>query len=663
MRKGQLTIFIILGLILIITIGMVLYFVTTEAAKPWRTAPSVPSDVRPVFDMVNDCAKNALKQGLIIQGLQGGYIEIPAFVLSNPDSYINADSLGVVKVPFWYYETENRIPSYGLMQTQLARYIKQEIQTCVNFQALAPSQMVQILEEPDVLVTYAEEEVVAEIKWPLNINTQQRTVMHSEYFALQESRYREMYDTAVQILAEENKQKWLEKLTIDMMSGDDKIPLGGMEAGCTQKKWNLETVQERMKKILFYTIPMIRIKNTPQPAPLAAQRVYDELKSKGEDITEDLIKGKISSVEIEGDIPADVYEINKMTFDPKLSSTDLKVKFVYDPSQLLMSALPHDGKWLKSEVAKGSKNLIPFFCMNQWHFTYDIIYPLKVIVKDDKAFDNQGFVFQFGTPVIISDNAPERVNFGMRQFEPMYIGSGFCEEQGEREIKIKVLGFEPYSPVGIPLEEVNITLECMSIDCEMGETQVQSNGDIELRTNVPQGCGNPRVLATKKGYLDSAQWLTQDTLDIYLKKLQALKPEFVIHPYQSNMRQWQTDQNRFKLKDKERIMLSLKLKGTDYEQYKIFPEDETLDFVLDDARYELEMYLVAGDMIIGGYQKENYGVSYHDLLGKDKIQLNLVEYRPNPSREQDLQNLLAFLDKGYYDATTKYQTALLPIIK
>ena len=124
-------------------------------------------------------------------------------------------------------------------------------------------------------------------------------------------------------------------------------------------------------------------------------------------------------------IPGDAYEINKMTFDVNIPRTDIRVKFVYDPSRLLLNALPHDGRWLKSKVVRGSKQLIPFFCMNQWHFSYDIIYPVKVVLKDETAFDGEGYVFQYATPVVISDNAPERVNFGIRPFEPMYIGTEF----------------------------------------------------------------------------------------------------------------------------------------------------------------------------------------------------------------------------------------------
>jgi len=661
MRKGQLTIFIILGLILLITIGIVLYFVITAAEKPWREASKVPEDIRPVYDMVNDCTKIALKQGLIIQGLQAGYIDVPAFVISNPDSYLAADPLGVIKIPYWYHDGENRIPSTPLMQLQLARYVKEQVKECVNLKAFEPQLSVQELGEPNVLITFAEEETVAEVKWPLKITTPQRTIVQTDYFATQEVRYKEIYELAAKVLDEENKQEWLEKLTIDLMSADEKIPMGGMEAGCKQKRWNIETIQDRLKDILFYIMPMIRIQNTPQLNPIAKMSVYEDLKDWAEEEKEKLIEGETTTITQPEYIPADTYEVNKMTFDVKIPKTNLKATFVYDKSKLLLNVLPHDGRWLKSKVVRGSKQLIPFFCMNQWHFSYDIIYPVKVVLKDEEAFNNEGYVFQFAFPVVISDNSPERVDFGIRQFEPMYIGTEFCEQPGEREIEVKVLGFEPGLPMAVELEDADITIECMSIDCDLGKTQIQSDGEIKLRANLPQGCGNPRVTAKKEGYLDTSSWLTGDKTELVMKGLQKLRPEFVIHPYHKDLNEWQTDQNRFTLADNEKIMLSLKTKKDNFEQYKMFPSNETIELVLDDADYELEIYLLKNDMIIGGYKDLNLTYSYNDILSKDRIQFNVIEYRPNPTNEEELVEMLDWLDKGKY-VEEKYQKVLRPIL-
>ncbi len=662
MKRGQVTLFIILGLILIITIGTVIYFVGIEAQKPWRAAPKVPIDARPVYDMIHDCTKDALKQGLILQGLQGGYVDIPSFILNNPDSYLSADPMDVIKIPYWYYETENRIPSYPLMQIQLGKYVKEQIMQCVDFKGFEPKQRVQALEkEPDVLITFADQEVVAEVKWPLKILTYERESVFSEYFAVQELKYKEMYEKAVKILEQENKQEWLEKMTIDFMSADQKIPLGGMESSCKQSKWAISDIEKRFKEALFYLIPMIRIENTPQLKPLASERVYAKLKKEGQELRDELIEGK-TEVDFPTDIPADTYEINKMTFDPDLSETDLKIGFVYDPSKLLLNILPRDGKWLKSTVAKGSKEFISFFCMNQWHFTYDVIYPVKVVLKDEEAFDNEGYVFEYVFPVLINDNAPERVDFGIRKFEPMYIGTGFCEDLGEEEVTVKVLGFEPYTPMALEQENVNITLSCMNIDCDIGTTTPQPDGEIKLITKIPQGCGNPKVIAKKQGYLETEQWLTDSGAELVMKKLYALKPEFVIHPYQSVLNQWQTSQNRFRLNEKEKITIMLKDKNSNFEQNKIYPSDDDIELVLDDTVYELEIYFTIGDALVGGYKNKNFAVNFDDLLGKEKIQFNIIEYRPNPITGDELAKMMAFLDKGEYAGQESYQTALKPLL-
>ena len=662
MRKGQITMFLILGLVLLITVAVVVYFVSTEAQKPWKETPQIPEDIRPVGDMINDCSKQALKQGLIIQGLQGGYMDIPGFVTNNPDSFLRADPLGVVIIPYWYYNTENRIPSYNLMKIQLGNYIEEEIKQCVNFKSFEPKFIIEELDKPTVLVTYAEKEVVAEVKWPLRIKTPERTIQFNNYFALQNTRFRQMYELGIKILEEENKQEWLEKLTIDFMTADPSIPFGGMEINCKQKKWDIGKIKEQLNQILFYNIPLIRIKNTPQLKPIADMSVYKNLKKQGEKIREDLIAGKINKVEIDEEIPEDIYEVNKMTFDINIPRTNLKAGFVFGNQNVLLSALPHDGKWLKSRNAKGSKNLIPFFCINQWHFTYDVIYPIKVQIKDEEAFDGEGFIFQYGFPVIINDNSPERINFGARQFEPIYTGAGFCEETEDKETEIKVYGFEPYNPVAIELNRAKISIQCVNIECDLGQTEIQENGEILLKTRLPMGCGNPLVIAKREGYLETRDWLTGDKVELQMKGLQELKPEFLIHPYQSIIQQWQTEQNRFKLENNEKITFSLKLKDDDFEQYLIFPTNETISLVENDEKYELEMYLLKNDQIIGGYKNKDLIFKYEDIIGKEKIQFNIAEYRPNPATEEKLGEMLQFFDNGIY-INESYKERLKPVLK
>ncbi len=662
MRKGQITIFIILGLVLLITLAVVIYFVNTEAQKPWKETPKIPEDIRPVADMINDCTKQSLKRGLITQGLQGGYIDIPGFVTNNPDSYMTADPLGVILIPYWYYNTENRIPSYNLMKIQLGNYIEEEIQQCVNFKSFEPKYMIEKLDKPKVLITYAEEEVVAEVKWLLRITTPEKTTQFSDYYALQNVKFKQMYELGIKILEEENKQEWLEQLTIDFMTADPSIPFGGMEITCKQKKWDIDKIKEKLNDILFYNIPLIRIKNTPQLKPIADRSVYENLKEKGEEIREDLIAGKINSVELDEEIPEDIYEINKMTFNINIPLTNIKAGFVYGNQNLLLSTLPHDGKWLKSRNAKGSKNLIPFFCMNQWHFTYDVIYPINVQIKDEEAFEGEGFVFQYGLPVIINDNSPERINFGVRQFEPIYTGAGFCEETEDTETQIKVYGSEPYNPVAIELNKANISIQCVNIECNLGQTEIQENGEILLKTRLPIGCGNPLVIAKKDGYLETKDWLTDDKIELQMKSLQELKPEFVIQPFHNLLDQWQTEQNRFNLDKNEKITLSLRLKDSDFEQYLIFPTNETISIVEADEEYELEIYLLKNDQIIGGYKNENLIINYEGVIGKEKIQFNIIEYRPNPSSEEELGKMLQFLDDGIYINET-YQERLRPLLK
>jgi len=125
-KKGQITIFIIIGILIVFGFAFFFYIRGLEVEEKFEAArpviETVPSELNPIVLYTEDCLKTVATNGLVKLGQHGGYI--------NPEEYGDfnfaepTDSDGIVfslgsdlKIPYWYYnanqnqETSIRIAS------------------------------------------------------------------------------------------------------------------------------------------------------------------------------------------------------------------------------------------------------------------------------------------------------------------------------------------------------------------------------------------------------------------------------------------------------------------------------------------------------------------------------------------------------------------------
>lgn len=694
-KRGQITVFIIVGILLLLSVATVIYIYQQRVTAPVKRVVTVPEEVQSIYDYVATCIDQTGKDGLVLMGTQGGFLDIPPVIAQNPNAHVKGDSLGITKIPFWYYEGEDRTPQLENMQRELEVYVKQNLQDCVgDFEPFLERYTITPTKEMIPVITFADNEVIIEVKWALDVTVQNRVIKLEDFISSFSLRFKEMYELAVKTMETENKQGWFENLTIDLMSANTRIPLTGMEFSCGTKKWHMQTVKTELQNTIFYNLPYVRVENTQYPPPLAPISTYNRLKRQAADIRDDLAAEK--EPDWPENPPEDVFQMNRMRLDVGIKKTDLKAAFTYLPEwPMLLNAQPNQGGTLSTKQAKGSKKYLQFFCINQWHFTYDIIYPIKMTIRDDTAFNGEGYLFQFAFPVIIEDNAESRVFFGLRKFEIPDMGVEHCQNFGTLPIDIRAVGFVEGGIVAEELDGANITYSCFNQDCLLGETYSDGTGAIRLTSYRPEGCSNPTVTAKKEGYLEGQAQITQGVTEITLTKLQRLPYRIVIHPYyeevdrnnptKADKEQWLTAQTYDRFTRDMHATVSISLRGEQaYDQYKLYPasgeplallqeeeyelseiedvEKDEVDFIWGDANYDIDILLFKGDTPIGGYHTENISIKYRDIASANNAIFHVVEYRPRPQQDWEQAGMFVFLyDRGKYtDGTTPYWTALKP---
>jgi len=618
------------------------------------------------------------KQGLERLGTQGGYINMPPYIANNPNAHIKNDALGISQTALWYYEGEDRTPTLAFMQKELQDYVKAELPTCVNFLAFADRYEIQVASPLTSIVTFTDNQVIAEARWLLNIKVGEKIIQHEQFVVQHNLAFAPIVRLATETMKYENENEWFEDLTIQLLTSNPKIPFDGLEFFCGTKKWQVRQVKTEIQNTLATSMPLIRIAGTNYPAPLASPSVYENLKDDAEDIRDDLNAGK--EPKWPKNPPADAFEMNRMMIDLGTPSTDLVAGFIYQPHwTTYMDVQPNQGGMMSTAQMKGAKKYLRFLCMNQWHFTYDLIYPIKMMIRDNSAFDGQGYIFNYGFPVIIEDNAESRNVFGVRRFDVPIEGIDFCDRIGTETLDVRATGFVEGGFTAEELSDVNITYSCGPQACVLGKTYSDGSGAIRLQTYLPEGCANPGITGTKEGYLSDTKFALTNKVDLQLTRLKPMNITVQINPYyevvdnqnpmKATQQRWLDEQITTRFTKTMKATIAITAVGKNYDQYLMYPlsQDEkdaglggNINLIYDTAQYDIDVIIFQGETPIGGYHAENITITYDEIAATNNMIINAVEYRPKPTQPHQEAGMFIFLyERGEKDGQPYWQ-ALKP---
>ncbi|MBI5390283.1 hypothetical protein HZB02_02245 [Candidatus Woesearchaeota archaeon] len=640
-KRGQITLFIILGIILLLLIGLLLYIIQpkTQAA----VVPPLGYQPKPVIAYVEQCVEQTMERGIVLMGMQGGYLTIPSQISQHPPAYVKGDPLGISKVPLWYYEGRDRRPTLQGMQQDLAQFVDREIGGCLqNLTALNQSYAIRLLSVPSASVIIGEESVGAVLTYEMDVTEKGDQSKHTtltEFPVTIPVKLKRMHDFAVQVLDAENDGKFLENMTVDFMAMDPDFPLTGFQLKCERLTWSLADLKKKLQTIMYYNLPRVRLASSDYQPFLYSDDVY---KPFTQFKLADLEQGHYPK----GNPPEDLYEYTHFVWNTgDKPYKDLTASIVYfDDWGMDMKARPSNNGVLKSNMGGGPKQFLHFLCLNLYHFTYDIRYPVEVIIYDNTSFQGKGFIFRYAFPVMIDHNEGMRDTFKATQLLDPVQDASFCEQQTNEVYTLIPKGL--YGELAnMALPDVNISYECIKYLCPLGTTTLDQ-GKIELRTTFPKQCQNGILTAVKEGYLPAQVQATgQREITLPMKKLKRLSFSVVKHPNGA------AEQKAIEDGDTVIISLTSKDPALEFEWYRSLPledsQDPTLtsvDFLDEDHAYDLSIFLLKNGEIVGGYVNHNYPLGYAEMQGKSTAVFHAYEQVPAPASDDDRADVLTKLE-------------------
>lgn len=606
--KSQATIFIIMALVILLS-GVLYFFYHKTALE--NEIEVVPAEVAPVKFFVDNCIKNAAEDGLYAVGLSGGYAILPAQISNDPRAYFSTFANGF-KMPYWWHDGIEAVPSEEFVKRQLSMFIGSEMKSCINnFESLAGKFEVTELKAAAVNVEFNENDVSVKIKYPLEIVSKEGAVKQllQNFDFTANVRFKKVFELATKIMDRENKDFFLEKKTIDLMSMDNEIPITGIEATCKTKTWQLSRIKEKLQTMLRVNLPYIRIDGTS----------YNE----------NLYVPNPSGKNVYSDTYFQHHYVWDIDKDAKKKFSNMKVAFAYEDWPMRAYARPSENAVLKSNSNKGTE-LLSFFCIHTYHFTYDIEYPVVVTVID-QDMSAKPYRFNFAFKVSVDHNYPNRESKGTALLdidEPLV---EYCSEL-QNEISIYTVN----NATGEDINDVNLTFICGRDYCDMGKSEWLSFGAAAGITKRFPYCVNGIIKGVKENFAESKEFIQTDVDGrSYVLSLNPVKEfrnyKVVKHPLS----------NPFvseELSPSEKASISIKGKDNGYESFAVYPKDAEFPLKIPDFKdgiYEVSIFVADNEDIAAGYIGD-WKIGRNDLTGKDEIVFHVIAQGPATEDERAL---------------------------
>jgi len=409
-KKAQLTVFIILGIFLLIAAATIIYYYGIKIEEQEITAVeglNVPLWAQPIKNYVDNCIKSKSVEAFKKIGEHGGYINpedsqlSPSFQLNKEDP-TNSDAVYLSEnnhVIYWWHMKSNNLcqecvvssllPSIDAIQRQVNLYINRELEKCVeDFKSFKDTGFVITKGGIETTTIVNRDDVTVNVKYPLFIKLGQSEFKMSDFKINLDLDFQHVYDIAALTTVEEINNLTLEDITLNLLgvyAGADfeKIPpISWIDNKKSFVTWSKDIVEERLKADIFSpNINIIQVNKTKD------------------------------AKQIEGlnPITTGFYKTLYLNYLP-YNYLNFTVNFFYDPSwKIFFDITPRSGNMLEPRVVRQNfpLNFAPPEQTNYYEFYYDLSFPIIVIIKDESSLlqeGENGYTFMFALESNIRDN-------------------------------------------------------------------------------------------------------------------------------------------------------------------------------------------------------------------------------------------------------------------
>ena len=549
-KKAQITIFIVIGIIILIGTSFIFYVYSqkSDEGQPIETALEFEyQGQEEIYNYVTACMKPAVLEGLEIMRLRGGHIFVSPSedfllikdsrdrvvklingslkVVQDPDSVGNA-------VPYWVGNGYVDIPSIEFLENELELYAELETAKCVANLDKFREQGYDIEFGTLDIDVDMKNAVVVDMEMPLKVSRNDLSFELGRFSYQVPVNWEKILDAATDIALFESANMYMEDFTMQMISvysapDENMLPpvsstIPSMD--CDSITWDKDEVHARLMAIMRKNTGNIRIKNTNNQKLTSSnnetQNYYDSLE-----------------------------------FDILENGDTLKIDHRYNPSWGMNFGIkPIAGNEIRGDITHATGiPMLSSFCSVKYNFKYSVEYPVQVRIEDMNSADIDPFTnsyddaggYQFSIPlrVVVYGNqkrefvpkSPKLVAFEQAAFEAaekMDIDAQdllFCDEDQRLTDNITVTVRDIYTNQPVEGVDLFFQLPYEADTCFIARTE--EDGTATSRYPV---CHNCLLKLSRQGYAMNKHYMSTDkdqkSFNYYIEPMNDLKLN-VMHIY------------------------------------------------------------------------------------------------------------------------------------
>ncbi len=406
-QKGQITVFIIIGIAFLLAIVFLYRFVYLKEVVPLETKIAqlarIPSQFEPVRGFVSSCLSEISRDGLLLLGMQGGFIDTSRFSYNSADptegDAVQFSPNSNLVVPYWFYlkdknecegscafsgnipvlKREHGSPS---IEDQLDKYLEKNLPECLSAMSDLEKQgfVFKKTGAPKPRTTVGDESIYVELEYPFEASVGNLSYGFNEHIVKHELNLKEIYGLAVNLTNLQKEHRYLEKAAKELISVFSRTnsralpPFSDLEfefGGGTY--WSVYDVQKKLMQLLSAYIPFLQVFYTRNYKQIFAPRNFPDIVDEG--------------------LFETLYNRNFL-IHLNASHPDLNVDFKYLDWLRPYFNLNCDGSICGPESF--SMKFAVMFGIQRYNFVYDASFPVLVDIYNPYAFNGTGsYSFKF----------------------------------------------------------------------------------------------------------------------------------------------------------------------------------------------------------------------------------------------------------------------------
>ncbi len=502
--RAQVTLFLIVGFILIAGALTVIYYVDLTSAGPKEIEQKVveiPVEYQPIRNFIENCIMRVATEGMELLGQQGGYIDLEKSGLAENPNPTESETVehppgsGNSVAYWWFLKSDNACTEGCAFETkrpslyrddgepslegQMDTYINENLGKCLKSFAPLAEAGFTIKEKGSVAAktTVTGYDIVFDVTYPLEV-TKVGSIELSSFFVRLPINIKRIYEQATSLTNIEIEQHYLERVMLKLLVAfsdidEDKLPpMGDMEFKFgSSTYWIKSDVRENVKNMLGIYIQAIQVYNSLnyQPVTIIGEPRREAMYNRG------------------------------MLVPATPDAEELKIFFSYLPWWDIYFDMNCDGEICRPESI--GTDLLPVVGVQRYKFLYDVSFPALVEVIDPAALNNKGYKLQFMLEANLRNNEEMTKDFYQLEGLSVRQSSQLCDINKRNSGNVTVMVVEEGTNKGV--SDAQVVYTCAKESCFIGSTDF--NGTLTERFPI---CLGGFVSFVHPEYLKRAAHLT-----------------------------------------------------------------------------------------------------------------------------------------------------------